>query len=57
MKEFITKVDKLFVPKGTKVTHDDGPGKDNVGKTGKLLCGVPSSGALFYDENELDKVK
>ena len=54
MIEFKTKVKKLDVLAGTKVQYDET--RDNIGKTGKLLCTVPNGGSLFYDETELDKV-
>lgn len=53
MKEFITKVKKLGIPAGTKVTFNDDPTKDNRGKTGMLLCSLPGGSALFYKEDEL----
>ena len=55
MKTFKTKVEKLHVPSGTTVTYD--PDKDNVGKTGKFLCGIPAGGSLFYAEEELEEIK
>jgi hypothetical protein len=51
MKTFRTKVMKLGVPVGTKVSHDET--RDNKRKTGMLLCTIPSGGGLFYAENEL----
>jgi len=56
MKEFKTLTDVLFVPKGTKVMFDDGIGKDNVGKTGKILCTIPTGGGLFFDKENLELV-
>lgn len=56
MKDFRTKVDLLGVVKGSKVTFDDAKEKDNTGKTGKLLCTIPSGGSLFYSPNELDEI-
>ncbi len=55
MENFKTKVELLNVLSGTKVTHD--PEKDNIGKTGKLLCGVPQGGSLFYSRDDLEKVE
>jgi len=56
MKDYRTTIEKLGVPKGTKVSHDES--RDNIGVSGKLLCTVPNGGSLFYDEaNELEEVK
>lgn len=51
MKNYITLVGKLNVPAGSKVQYDET--RDNVGKTGQLLCTVPNGGSLFYTEDEL----
>jgi len=54
-KKYRTKIDLLHFPAGTQVTCNDE--KDVIGKTGKLLCDVPTGGALFYSEDELEKVE
>ena len=54
VKEFVTKVDRLGVPKGTRVIYD--PNKDNIGISGRMLCSVPAGGALFYAQDELEEV-
>ena len=51
---FKTLVDKLSIAKGTQVTYDNS--KDNIGKTGQLLCSV-GNGSLFYKEDELEEIK
>ena len=54
VKTFRTKVDKLTFPKGTRVTRDET--KDTVGKTEKLLCSIAGGVALFFSEDELEKI-
>ena len=53
MRTFVTKVTKLNVPAGTRVTFDEGG--DNIGKTGMLLCSIEGTGSLFYKEDELEE--
>ena len=51
--EYITKIEKFGVPVGTRVVHEK---EEDVGKSGKLLCTVPSGGGLFYAKDELTAV-
>ena len=51
---YITLVDCLNVPKGSKVSADHS--KDITGKTGKILCNVPQGGGLFYNVADLKEV-
>jgi len=57
MRKFITLVEHLGVPKGTKVLFEETKREDNTGKTGKILCTVPLGGALFYREEDLEETK
>ena len=55
MTKYRTKVTVLNVQVGTIVTYDEK--KAETGKTGKLLCGVPQGGGLFYSKDELELVE
>ncbi len=57
MEKFKTLVNKLHVPAGTIVTFEMKKAINYTGKTGQLLCDIPSGGGLFYAKNELKAVK
>lgn len=54
LEKYRTKIELLGHPVGTKVTYNNDPSKDNIGKTGKLLCTVLGGGALFFSKEELE---